>query len=1220
MTLLGNRYRIENQLGEGGMGAVYRAFDRLTSQTVALKKVTLSSSPSGTGSSSASTTLRISLAREFQTLASLRHPHIIRVLDYGFDSERQPYFTMALLEKGKTIREVAAERDLEGKIDLLVQLLQALAYLHRRGILHRDLKPGNVLVEEGENVRVLDFGLAIPHEQKTAETAGTVAYMAPEVLSRGEFSNASDLYAVGIIAYEFFAGKHPFDTSSIQRLVRSILFDKPDLSHISTATARQIQAAVEAVEKAPTEIEDLPTDNTITTLEDGLDMDMEATVQQAPIMPLSLSEAEEKTFIKPYDLDATTPEWQNQTLPVFVDPDATIPDVQDMRDHMSALSPTEATVPESDWDIEIVIDQDASVTVTNFDISTQEIPLPLQALARSRKTLEAIVGQLLAHNPAERYQDAYNVIHDLSTLIGRPVYEESAAIRESFLQAATFVGRDAELGHLTAVLNQAMMGNGTTWLVGGESGVGKSRLLDELRVQALVRGAQVIRGQSVMEGGLPYQLWREPLRRLVLSVEISDSEAAILKEIIADIDVLLEREIPDAPSLEGKAKQQRFILTIADLLRRQSQPTVLLLEDLHWAGMSMTVLQHMTVIVKQLPLLIVASYRLDERPDLHQELPEAEHLKLERLSNESVAALSISMLGEAGSQAQLLDFLIRETEGNVFFMVETVRALAEEAGQLNRVANMQLPAQVFAGGVWQIVQRRLAHVPEEYLPLLKLAAIIGRQLNLELVGFLEPASDLDMWVSICANVAVFDQQDGKWRFAHDKLREALLNDLPDDELRVLNRRVAEAIETLHPNDRAQARILMEHWHQAGNVEKETSYARIAGEYALSISNFNGALQLFARALELLPDDDTATCALIYMKIAKAEENLSNYVTARQYHENGLELARKENNPSLIIEGLNGLGWVAELQGSYDEARALSEESLALSTQIHDAAGMATALKNLGNISRLRGDYENARANYEKSLEIRTRLNDQQGMAVCLNNLGLTAYFTGNQEEARQNLEAAVEIHQRIGARFEYAAGLGNLGAISGSWGDMESAQQYFEDSLAVRRDIGDRTGVASMLNNLGVIAKEASRYEEAIRYYTEGLNIRREIGDRSGYTNSLNNLGEAAAAQGEFDAAINYFREAIREGIDMAALPLVLQTVVEFAGLRARMEEYDSAAQWLALASAHPASDREVQRRIEPIMAALREKLTEDELENMLNQGRALELDAVITSILASQP
>ncbi len=163
----GKRYRLLGKLGQGGMGEVFKAQDRLTGQVVALKRVAASHS---TGPVPAQTTqmhsaiipqsqvvqtvsradrfapdvLHLALVQEFRILASLRHPNIISVLDYGVDKDRLPYFTMELLSAPTTVLEAGQGKPLKTKVDLLAQLLRALSYLHRHGILHRDLKPANV--------------------------------------------------------------------------------------------------------------------------------------------------------------------------------------------------------------------------------------------------------------------------------------------------------------------------------------------------------------------------------------------------------------------------------------------------------------------------------------------------------------------------------------------------------------------------------------------------------------------------------------------------------------------------------------------------------------------------------------------------------------------------------------------------------------------------------------------------------------------------------------------------------------------------------------------------------------------------------------------------------------------------------------------------------------------------------------------------------------------
>jgi eukaryotic-like serine/threonine-protein kinase len=231
MTLprINNRYDIIDRIGAGGMGVVYRAYDRLTGQNVALKRVTVPSERSIFTSTGAYDDFRLALAQEFRMLASLRHPNIISVLDYGFDDEQQPFFTMDWLEGAQTILEASEGKAPRIQIDLLAQTLQALAYLHRRSVIHRDVKPDNVLVINGQ-VKVLDFGLAVAREPSTQNMmAGTLAYMTPEVV-KGEFpSKASDLYAVGVMMFEMFSGEHPYTFTSVNGLVKSIIEDAPKL-------------------------------------------------------------------------------------------------------------------------------------------------------------------------------------------------------------------------------------------------------------------------------------------------------------------------------------------------------------------------------------------------------------------------------------------------------------------------------------------------------------------------------------------------------------------------------------------------------------------------------------------------------------------------------------------------------------------------------------------------------------------------------------------------------------------------------------------------------------------------------------------------------------------------------------------------------------------------------------------------------------------------------
>ncbi len=905
-SMISRRYQLLDQLGKGGMGVVHRAFDRLTRQTVALKRVTVAPDTLLFSSRGDAThDVRLALAHEFRTLASLRHPYIIGVLDYGFDEQHQPYFTMDLLEDADPLLTAATGKPRSFQLTLMIQVLQALSYLHRRGILHRDLKPGNVLVLD-DQVKVLDFGLASSVVETQTSTSGTLAYMAPELLGEQPASKVSDLYAVGMMTFELLAGQHPFHTQNLQQLVEDVLMLVPDVKVLE------------------------------------------------------------------------------------VDPD------------MALL-------------------------------------------------LERMISKL----PADRPTDTAEIISVFSKSIGQSIPSETASTRESFLQAAQFVGREAEMADLQAALTNAMTGKGSIWLVGGESGVGKSRLMEELRVQALVQGALVVRGNAISEGSKAYQPWRDPLRRLSLNVALDDFQASVLKALVPDIFTLLDRDSVDAPQLDPQVAQRRLFGVIEDLFRKQSQPILCILEDMHWArDESLVVLNRFTRIVKDLPVLFIVSYRDDERPDLPEEVPGVKALKLNRLTPDNIAQLSEAMLGPGGREARVLDLLRRETEGNAFFLVEVVRVLAEEAGQLEKIATMTLPETVFAGGVQLIVKRRLERVPKATRPLLQMAAVFGRELDLGILKALDPSVLLDVWLVACADAAVLEVYEGRWRFEHDKVRDGLLADLTPVERRTLHRRVAEAIESVYSDPAEHAAELANHWREAGDNSLERHYTLIAGEQALTRGANQDAIRFYERALALSDRTIPAQQADIERRIGEAFYGLGRHQESRKRLERALALNGRPMPTTPTRTTLGLLGQVAlqtlhrfwpgrylnrlspeqresvweecrihlQLQPDYgfnNEVLAYSysnfyslnqAESAGPSPELTRLYGLATYGVGVFGIHRLAGLYSRLAQDTARHIK------DESAVALTYESLGAYALGIGNWEKGANFFKESARLSEKVGNR------------------------------------------------------------------------------------------------------------------------------------------------------------------------------------------------------------
>jgi serine/threonine-protein kinase len=234
--LFARRFRIVSALGHGGMGDVYRADDLELGQPVALKLL-----PTLSGDAAARTRLR----NEVRLARQISHPHVCRVYDIG-EASGQLYLVMEYIDGEdlasllRRIRRLPSDRATE----FARQLCAGLAAAHARGVLHRDLKPANVMVDGRGDLHITDFGLAAlaGHVEGIEIKSGTPAYMAPEQLAGREAIVQSDLYALGLVLYEMFTGKTPFDAKTPADLLRARESDRP--THPSSWT-QDLDPAVE---------------------------------------------------------------------------------------------------------------------------------------------------------------------------------------------------------------------------------------------------------------------------------------------------------------------------------------------------------------------------------------------------------------------------------------------------------------------------------------------------------------------------------------------------------------------------------------------------------------------------------------------------------------------------------------------------------------------------------------------------------------------------------------------------------------------------------------------------------------------------------------------------------------------------------------------------------------------------------------------------------------
>jgi eukaryotic-like serine/threonine-protein kinase len=198
-------YRVIERVGEGGMGVVYRAHDTGLGRDVALKFIN-HSLRSGDGER---------LRREARALAALNHPNILTIYDIG-EADGLPFLVLEWVGGGALgVRSYRPPLSTEDFLRVAVAVAEALGAAHHQGIVHRDVKPANVLVGEDGRIRLADFGLAkfwnlSRDATRTAEAVGTVAYMSPEQARGDEVGSSSDIFSFGVLSYQLLTGLLPF--------------------------------------------------------------------------------------------------------------------------------------------------------------------------------------------------------------------------------------------------------------------------------------------------------------------------------------------------------------------------------------------------------------------------------------------------------------------------------------------------------------------------------------------------------------------------------------------------------------------------------------------------------------------------------------------------------------------------------------------------------------------------------------------------------------------------------------------------------------------------------------------------------------------------------------------------------------------------------------------------------------------------------------------------
>jgi tetratricopeptide (TPR) repeat protein len=698
----------------------------------------------------------------------------------------------------------------------------------------------------------------------------------------------------------------------------------------------------------------------------------------------------------------------------------------------------------------------------------------------------------------------------------------------SHIQQLPFIGRSAERTLLLTHLDQARRGQGGLAVVLGESGMGKTRLLQELVKAAEWRGWRILWGQSeeftlpatyapLIQAltAVPRPRWQQ-LKQLVEPFWLS-----LVANLIPGLSQTLKLPVPSG--LEDTHKQLPQAIGRVLLGLQEICPHLILLDDVQWGDPGLwPLLDSLQPVFNEAALFLVISGRSESLRNQETAWSKLEAwdrqgrplIHLEGLSSTALAELAAAQ--NRSVSPQQLQQLHQASGGNPLF-VQTLLATEENWGSLAERPSLT-----------QLIQKRLDSLGPGHRLALQAAAVIGYQFDYAtwtaVLG--------DMGEPLLPTLAVELEQEGllvlekeNYRFAHDTLRACLYQEMAADRQEALHRQI---LTILASSERPDPLICLHHAQQLDDAGAIARFAVQAGREAAAAFNQQAALTYFSQALAAVKSGSGLWVEAVNGRI-QAAISLARHEEIAEEAQSLLTWAQQQGTAVQQARAYFYCANIAWMTGQQAEAQSLAQSGLNLIRR--EAAGdllEARLLETLARVARDRGDALTCQQWVEEALANYRTAGNRLGEASALDKLANLRFEAGDyQQAAEQHRQAAAQFRQ-LGATLYKGRALNGLALALRYLGQYDEAQTIHERCLAIARQFQDRYGEWTHLVNLGNIGYELGDFETAVSRYEEALTIPKQLQAPRGISMTLNNLGQARRGQQQFEAALASFDEALQ--------------------------------------------------------------------------------------------
>ncbi len=763
-----------------------------------------------------------------------------------------------------------------------------------------------------------------------------------------------------------------------------------------------------------------------------------------------------------------------------------------------------------------------------------------------------------------RLENIKSVLDDEPIIkILKEIEDDVLDLRSNTYPSNELVDRKEELRSIKNELEETMDGDGNTVFIKGDKGIGKTRLVYEVKELSLEKEFDFLKGGSLLGDYNPYRPFKDALKKL----SNVKNEKRAFSNIISDVNLTMsganDKEMFDAQRKSIFYETTKYVQKLSEF-----RPLVIFLDDLQWADKgTLNLLDYMADKLQDDPVLFIGAYRPGDVPSKHP-LRETmnrmsrkklyDKIELEQLEESGIEELIKSLTDIESVPDEFVKNMKEKTKGNPLFIEESVNQMLND-GIINEDST-QFPDEkdiVLTSDIVQdVISRRITKFDIETRKVLQLGSVIGKKVPFQLLAEaceMDELELLDIVDSIMESRLWLEHTDEEsFVFYHDLFVETIYEGLGKWlERKNLHERVASSMENVYDDLNDKYSKLAYHYKNAEYYSKASEYYSKAGRRAEEVYAHEDAVERYKESIKMANMSESIEDS----KMASILESLSDALNIKgDYEEERMYLKQAVSETENLEDQRRIYRKIAKSyinQGEYKNAVEIIEKGLNLEDEkvdiseeeIRDTSKKEVVkspetcrlMSEKGWVMMRLGKYDEAKDIFTEELKLAEEIDHKPSLSQAYHDLGSPARSNIDSEKSieylnksREIRDELIESRNKIEDKLGKSKTLNNLGAIYSREGKLDKALDYFKRSIAIDDETNIKLEKGRTLNNIGFTLIIQGKMDEVEDYLTRSKKISEKIGDKQGISRLYTSWSTLYKKKGEFDKALDYMTKALK--------------------------------------------------------------------------------------------